>query len=77
MKPLMLVGLILAILGALMLAYQGVTYFTTEKVVDVGPVEVTAQKENYLPLPPILGGVALGVGVLLLVVGATRRQPAD
>jgi hypothetical protein len=76
MKPLIVIGLILVLIGGLALAYQGFTYVTHEKVVDVGPVQVTAEKQNFVYLPPALGGVALGVGVLLMILGARRRDMA-
>jgi len=54
------------------LAYQGITYTTREKVLEVGPIKATAEKEKTIPLPPILGGLALAGGVVLLAVGARR-----
>jgi hypothetical protein len=62
----------LLVLGILALAYQGITYTTQEKVIDLGPVKVEAEKERTIPLPPILGGVAVAAGVLLIFLG-TRR----
>ena len=72
MKALTIVGIILIALGVVALAYQGISYTTTEKVVDIGPLKVEAQKEKTIPLPPILGGVAIAAGVVLLIVGARR-----
>ena len=72
MKTLTMVGVVLLIVGVLALAYQGISYTTTEKVVDIGPLKVEAQKEKTIPLPPILGGVAIAAGVVLLIVGARR-----
>jgi hypothetical protein len=69
----MLVGIALIALGVIALAYQGITYTTREKVVDLGPLTVTAQKERTIPLPPILGAVALAGGIVLVVV-ATRTS---
>jgi hypothetical protein len=76
MKALVVIGLILVLAGALVLGYQGFTYFTHEKVVDAGPIQVTAEKEHFVYLPPILGGVALGAGALLMVLGARKSGPA-
>ena len=73
MKPLTIVGIILIVLGVVALAYQGISYTTTEKVVDIGPLKVEAKKEKTIPLPPILGGVAVAAGVVLLIVGARGR----
>ncbi len=72
MRGLVLIGVILVVLGALALAYQGVTYTTQEKVVDLGPLKVEATREKTIPLPPVLGGVAVAVGVVLLIVGRRR-----
>lgn len=70
MKPATLIGIILIVLGVIALAYQGITYTTTEKVVDLGPLEVQAEEQRTLPLPPILGGLALVGGVVLVAAGA-------
>jgi hypothetical protein len=72
MKPATLVGIVLIVLGALALAYQGITYTTREKVVDLGPIKASVDKQKTIPLPPILGAVALAAGVVLLVVGNRR-----
>jgi hypothetical protein len=70
----MILGIALIALGAIALAYQGVTYTTREKVVDLGPIKVTADKEKTIPLSPVLGGVALAGGVVLVIVAASRRR---
>jgi hypothetical protein len=69
MKTYTLPGIILIVIGIVALAYQGITYTTREKVVDIGPIQVTADKTKTLPLPPIVGGVALVGGIVLLVMG--------
>jgi uncharacterized membrane protein HdeD (DUF308 family) len=68
-----IVGVLLIVLGVLALAYQGITYTSREKVLDIGPVEATAEREKTLPLPPILGIAAVAGGVALLVVGGRKR----
>ena len=68
----LIIAVILIAIGVVSLAYQGITYTTREKVLEVGPIKATAEKEKTLPLPPILGGLALAGGVVLLVA-ATRR----
>jgi hypothetical protein len=73
MKPLTIVGIILIALGVIALAYQGISYTTKEKVIDIGPLKVEATKEKTIPLPPVLGGVAVAAGVVLLIVGARSR----
>jgi uncharacterized membrane protein len=72
MKPAIIVGIILIILGAVALAYQGITYTTQEKVVDLGPLKVEAKKEKTIPLPPLLGALLLVGGVVLVAVSARR-----
>jgi uncharacterized membrane protein YidH (DUF202 family) len=69
-----LVGIVLVILGVVGLAYGGVTWTTKEKVVDLGPLQVTHDKTQSLPLPPIAGGVCLIAGVVLLVAGGRRNS---
>jgi hypothetical protein len=58
----------------LVLGYQGINYTREKNVVDMGPVHVTKETHERIPLPPILGGLALVGGVALLVVG-TRNKP--
>ena len=72
MKPATIVGVILIVLGVVALAYQGITYTTKEKVVDLGPLKVEANKEKTIPLPPIVGVAALVGGVVLVAVSARR-----
>ncbi|HUM14755.1 MAG TPA: DUF3185 domain-containing protein [Candidatus Nitrosotalea sp.] len=66
------VATVLIAIGVVSLAYQGITYTTREKVLEVGPIKATAEKERTIPLPPILGGLALAGGVVLLVVAMRR-----
>jgi len=69
MKTNTLTGIILIVIGIIAFAYQGITYTTREKVVDLGPIQVTADKTKTLPLQPIVGGIALAGGIVLLVMG--------
>lgn len=71
-RPLLLIGVLLAVLGAAALIWEGISYTTRETVVDVGPVNVTAETRKTLPLPPILGGLALAGGVGLIVMGTKK-----
>ncbi len=72
--PLMLIGIALIALGLIALVYQGISYTTRENVVDLGPLKITAQKEKTIPLPPILGGLALAGGIVLVVVAARKSM---
>ena len=72
MKPIMVVGIVLIVVGLVALVYQGITYTTRERVAQIGPVQVTAEKEKSIPFPPVLGALAVGSGLVLLLVGARR-----
>jgi hypothetical protein len=72
MKPVMLVGIILILLGLVALAYKGITYTTQEEVAKLGPLEAKVEKEKTIPLPPVIGALALAGGVVLVVLG-TRK----
>ena len=74
MKSTNLIGIVLIVLGALTLAYQGFTYTRQEKVLDVGPIHATAEKHEHVSIPPILGGLALIGGVAILLVGARKNS---
>ena len=65
-------GLVLVVLGALALIYQGVTYTTHKKVLDLGPLQATTEHQHTLPLPPILGALAVAGGLALMFSGARR-----
>jgi hypothetical protein len=73
MKPITWIGIVLVVLGALALAYQGISYTRQEKVFDIGPIHATAEKHERIPIPPIVGGLALIGGVVLLVMGAKQK----
>jgi len=73
MRTTMVVGILLIVLGVIALAYQGITYTTREKVIDLGPIKATKETEKTIPLPPILGGAALAGGVVLLIAGARAK----
>ena len=73
MKPIILIGIVLVVLGALVLAYQGINYTSTENVLDLGPIHATAETQKRIPLSPILGMIALSGGIALMIVGTRRR----
>ena len=66
-------GIVLIVLGLVALAYGGISYTKREKVLDVGPLEATTESRETIPLPPLLGGLALAGGVALLIAGSRRR----
>jgi uncharacterized membrane protein len=69
MKTASVIGILLIVLGVIALAYQGITYTTHQKVIDLGPIQASTTEHKTIPLPPILGGIALIGGVVLLVAG--------
>jgi hypothetical protein len=73
MKPITLIGIALLVLGALALAYQGINYTRQEKVLDIGPIHATAEKHERIPLPPVVGGLAMAGGIVSLVMGARKK----
>lgn len=73
MKPISWVGVLLIVLGALILAYQGINYTRQKDVVDVGSVHLTTETHKRIPVPPIFGGLAIAGGAVLLVMGARTK----
>ena len=70
MKLTTIVGIVLLVIGVIALTYGGISYTRTEKVLDIGPIEATKEKHERIPLPPVLGGIALAGGAALLAAGA-------
>ena len=70
MKAPTLAGILLIVLAVIAFSYQGITYTKREKVLDIGPIEATAEKKETIPLPPMLGAAALLGGVALIFVGS-------
>ena len=69
MKPAIIVGILLVLLGIVGLSYNRITYTSREKIAEIDPFKATAEKEKSIPLSPVLGGVALIAGVGLIAVG--------
>src|SRR2546425_893863 len=72
MKPAVIVGILLIIVGIAGLAYGGFSFTHKEKVLDLGPIEASADKKESLPVPPILGALAIVGGVVLVATSARR-----
>ena len=73
MKSLTVLGIVLAVLGALALVYQGFSYTRQKTVLDVGSIHATVDDREHVPLPPIVGGIALAAGAILIFVGAKQK----
>jgi uncharacterized membrane protein len=74
MKPILAVGILLIVLGGLALAYQGFNYTHRERVMDVGSMHVTREDHDRVSIPPILGGLALVGGIVLVFLGAKKSS---
>ena len=72
MKPYSLIGIIMIVVAVAAFVYQGISYTSREKVVDLGPLQMTAEKTRTLPLSPIVGGIALIGGIGLVMLGAKK-----
>lgn len=66
-------GIVLIVLGVLALAYQGIRYTTREKLIDIGPLKVTASERKTIPLPPVVGGIALVAGIALVLADRKKK----
>ena len=74
MKPLMIVGIVLILIGVVVFATQGFTYTKREKVLDIGPIEATAEHKKTIPISPIAGAAAVGAGIVLMIASAKSRS---
>ena len=73
MKVITIVGILLTAVGVISLIYQGVPFTTREKVIDFGPIQAYKQKNQTIPLHPIMGVLAIAGGVLLIVAGVRKK----
>ena len=73
MKLITLVGILLTVIGVISLIYQGVPFTTREKVIEFGPLQAYREKNKTIPLPPIIGVLAIA-GVILLIVAGVRKK---
>ena len=72
MKPATIVGVVLIVLGVLGLALGGFSFTRKEKVLDLGPIEASADKKESVAIPPVLGALAVVGGIILVAAGAKR-----
>ena len=64
-----LLGILLIIFGIITLGYQGFTYTKKEKIAEIGDVQISANQEKTIYFPPIVGGISLVVGVIIVLMG--------
>ena len=67
-----LIGVVLIVLGVVALVYEGITYTTSEKIIDLGPLKAEVERKKTIPLSPLIGVAALVGGVALLLVTGRR-----
>ena len=72
-KLMALAGVLLIVAGVLALVYQQISYTTRETVLDIGPVEATAERTRTVPLPPLVGIAAVAGGIIFLIAARRRR----
>ena len=72
MKVATFAGLALIVLGIISLAYQGISYTTQKKIVDIGSIHATENEKKTIPLPPLLGCATLLGGVALIVFSSRK-----
>jgi hypothetical protein len=72
MRLTVVLGILLLVVGLAGLAWRTFSYTTTEEVVDLGPIEVTTEEEKRIPIPPIVGGIAVVAGVVMIVAGSRK-----
>ena len=72
MRGTMLLGVILLVAGLAGLAWPVISYTKTDKVVDLGPIEVTAEHQKHVPVPPIVGGLAAVAGLVIIVTSGRK-----
>lgn len=68
-----IVGIFLVVVGLIGLIWGGISWTQEKTIVDVGPIEARAEERETIPVSPIVGGLALAAGVVLLVVPRRRR----
>jgi hypothetical protein len=69
-----IIGIVLIVVGLIGLATGGISWTRREKVVDLGPIQATAEKHHTLPLPPLFGGAAVVAGLILIVVDSRKAR---
>lgn len=72
MRATTIVGIVLIVIGAVALATRGISYTREREIVDVGSIEATAETQETIAIPAVLGGVAIAAGVVLILLGRRR-----
>ncbi len=72
MKPIQFIGIVLIVLGAMVFIYQGITYTSREKIIDIGPIQASAETRKTVPLSPLFGGLAITGGIVMVIAGRKK-----
>jgi hypothetical protein len=72
MKTSLIIGILMIVLGVVAFAYQGIGYTKREKIIDIGPIQATAETQKTLPIPPLVAGAVL-IGGIALIFAGTRH----
>jgi hypothetical protein len=73
MRILAVIGVLLILVGIVALGFQSITYFTMDRVVDVGPLQIDVQRPHTFVFNPVASAVAIGAGLVLVIVGARTK----
>ena len=73
MSAVRIAGLVLIVIGLIGLLWGGISWTDEKTVVDLGPIEARAEERETIPISPIVGGIALVAGIVLMVVPSRRR----
>jgi hypothetical protein len=65
-------GIVLIVIGIIGLVYGGISWTRQDEVADIGPIEITASERETIPLPPIVGGICLAVGTVMVLAGGRK-----
>ncbi len=74
MKVMTVVGIVLIVLGILALVYRGIPYNSEKDVVRVGPMQTSIETHKTLEIPPVVGGMVLAGGIVLVVIGLKKKS---
>jgi hypothetical protein len=69
----LIIGIALILFGVFVIVSEGITYTKTEKIIDIGPIEATAERKKTIPIHPLVGGAALAAGIVLAIAGARTK----
>jgi len=73
MRILAVIGVLLIVFGIAALGFQSITYFTVDRVVDAGPLQIDVQRPHTIAFHPVAAAVAVVAGLVLVIVGATAK----